>query len=88
MWSKARIQLWRARVRRSRTEDGVGVKGRGAGIDDGAEDAGGEGFAGAGGALEDEEGERSGGAEGGEEPGEAAEPGGAGGEVEAGAEGV
>ena len=26
-WSKARIQLWRARERRSRTEDGIGVRG-------------------------------------------------------------
>jgi len=67
---------------------GDGGEGRGAGVDHGAEHAGGEGFAGAGGTLEDEEGEWSVGAEGGEKPGEAAEPGGAGGEVEAGAEGV
>jgi len=63
-----------------------GGKGRVAGIDERAEDAGGEGFAGGGRTLEDKDGVWTGGAEGGEEPGEAAEPGGAGREVEAGAE--
>jgi len=67
---------------------GDGGEGRGAGIDEIAEEAGGEGLAGGGGTLEDEEGVGSMGAEGGEEPGEAAEPGGAGGEVEAGAKGL
>ena len=67
---------------------GNGGKGRGTGVEERAEDTGGEGFAGSVGALEDEEGEGSFGAEGGEEPGEDLEPGGAGGEVEDGAEGA
>jgi len=58
------------------------------GIDQVTEDAGGEGFAGAGRALEDEEGIRSGGAEGGQEPRQAAEPVRARRKVEAGAEGL
>lgn len=65
-----------------------GIEGRGAGVDDGTKEAGGEGFAGAWGTLEDEDGEGAIGVEGGEEPGEAAEPVGAGGEVETGAEGI
>ena len=76
------------RVRRPRGRRWGWRRGGGGGIDEGAEDAGGEGFAGAGRALEDEDGMGSVGAEGGEEPGEAAEPVGVGGEVEAGAEGL
>jgi hypothetical protein len=63
-------------------EDGRGV------VDEGAEEAGGHGLAGAGRALQDEDGERAVGAEGGDEPSERAEPVGAGGEVEEGVEGV
>jgi hypothetical protein len=73
-------------------ELGGGARGgsewRGAGVDEGAEDASGVGFARGGGAAEDEDGEGAGGAEGGEEPGEASEPGGGVGEVEGGAESV
>jgi hypothetical protein len=71
-----------------------GGEGRDAGIDEGPEDAGSEGFAGARRALEDEDGVRTRRAEGGpacgsrQEPGEAAKPGSAGGEVKAGAENV
>jgi hypothetical protein len=66
---------------------GSGTKGGGAGVDQGAENAGGEGLARGGRTLKDEDGERSIGAKGGEQPGEAAEPVGAAGEVEAGTEG-
>jgi hypothetical protein len=67
-----------------------GGKGRSGGIDQGAEDAAGEGFAAAGRAAEDEDGVGAAGVKGGEKPSEAAEPiGGVGGaEVEGGAEGV
>jgi hypothetical protein len=57
------------------------------GIDQSAEDAGSDRFAGAGRALEDEDGIGSEGTEGGQQPGEAAEPIGAVGQVEAGAQG-
>ena len=68
----------------------VGERGEGcgSGIDEVAEEAGGEGFAGAGRALDDQEGAGTEGAEGGEEPSEAAEPAGARREVEAGTKGV
>jgi hypothetical protein len=59
----------------------------GCGVDEGAEEAGGGGFAGVRGTLQDEDGIGSLGPEGGEEPGEAAEPVGAGREIEAGAQG-
>ena len=49
-------------------------EGRGGGVDQGAEDAGGDGFAAAGRAAEDEDWVGGIGAERGEEPGEAAEP--------------
>jgi hypothetical protein len=65
-------------------------EGRGGGIDDRPEDAGGEGFAAAGRTTEDEDGIGAVCAEGGEEPGKAAEPIGGtwGAEVEGGAEGL
>src|ERR1035437_9081625 len=65
-------------------------EGRGGGIDDRPEDAGGEGFAAAGRTTEDEDGIGAVCAEGGEEPGEGAEPIGGtwGAEVEGGAEGL
>jgi hypothetical protein len=65
-------------------------EGRGGGIYQGTEDAGGDGLAAAGRAAEDEDGVGPAGAQGGEEPGEAAEPiGGVGSaEVEGGAKGV
>src|ERR1039458_3886381 len=67
-----------------------GAEGRGGGIDDRPEDAGGEGFAAAGRTTEDEDGIGAVCAEGGEEPGKAAEPIGGtwGAEVEGGAEGL